>query len=62
MKFLNILAINYLLAQAWALSIGGKHMVIERDSDSLQDIVSGLDTLSENDYSIPSRSAMMSTH
>ncbi|RDW80818.1 putative beta-galactosidase [Coleophoma crateriformis] len=39
MRFLSILATGCLVAQTWALSIGGKQMVVERDSDGLQDIV-----------------------
>ena len=41
MKFLWALAIcTSLVAQAATLSIGGKHMRVERENDGLQDIVS----------------------
>jgi hypothetical protein len=42
MKLLRHLAIATLAAQAAALSIGGRQMVVERESDGLQDIVSFL--------------------
>ena len=41
MKLLRALVVAALAAQAAALSIGGKQMVVERESDGLQDIVSG---------------------
>jgi hypothetical protein len=40
MKFGNVLAILALAAEAVALSIGGKQMHVERESDGLQNIVS----------------------
>jgi hypothetical protein len=40
MKLLRALAIAALAAQAAALAIGGRPMIVERDSDGLQDIVS----------------------
>jgi hypothetical protein len=40
MKLQSILAILALATEAVALSIGGKQMHVERDSDGLQDIVS----------------------
>ena len=40
MKLLRALAALLLAAQAAALSIGGKQMHVERESDGLQDIVS----------------------
>lgn len=40
MKLLNALASVSLAAQAVALSIGGRQIVIERESVGLQDIVS----------------------
>jgi hypothetical protein len=40
MKLLRALTIAALAAQAAALTIGGRHMVVERDNDGLQDIVS----------------------
>jgi hypothetical protein len=39
MRFLETLALLGLAAQAIALSIGGKNVVVERESDELQDIV-----------------------
>lgn len=39
MKFLKSLAVLGCAAQAIALSIGGKHFVVARESDGLQDIV-----------------------
>lgn len=42
MRFFAAFATVALAAQAAALSIGGKHMVVERDSDGLQDIVGHL--------------------
>jgi hypothetical protein len=40
MKFRQALAVFVLVARAAALSIGGKHMHVARDSDGLQDVVS----------------------
>lgn len=40
MKLLRALAIAALAAHAAALAIGGRPMIVERDSDGLQDIVS----------------------
>lgn len=40
MKFLRALSVAALAAQAAALSIGGRNMKIERESDGLQDLVS----------------------
>lgn len=40
MKLLRAITVFAFAAQAAALSIGGKNMKIERDSDGLQDIVS----------------------
>lgn len=40
MKLLRALTITALAAQAAALSIGGRHMKVERGSDGLQEIVS----------------------
>lgn len=40
MRFIQALLAVAFAAQAVALSIGGKHMLIEKDSDGLQDIVS----------------------
>jgi hypothetical protein len=40
MKLLRALTIAGLAAQAAALTIGGKHMKVERESDGLQDLVS----------------------
>jgi hypothetical protein len=41
MRLLRALTVAATLAvQTAALSVGGKHMVVERDSDGLQDIVS----------------------
>ena len=42
MKLQNVLAVLALAAEAVALSIGGKQMHVERDSDGLQNIVSSL--------------------
>lgn len=42
MKILRTITAFAFAAQAAALSIGGKHMTVERDSDGLQDIVSNL--------------------
>lgn len=42
MKVLRAITAFAFAAQAAALSIGGKHMTVERDSDGLQDIVSCL--------------------
>ncbi|RFU30989.1 hypothetical protein B7463_g5308, partial [Scytalidium lignicola] len=39
MKFLSLLLISALLGQAAALAVGGQRMVIERESDGLQSIV-----------------------
>jgi hypothetical protein len=39
MKLSNILSLFALAAEAVALSIGGKQMHVERDSDTLQNIV-----------------------
>jgi hypothetical protein len=41
MKLLRTLLVAALAAQAAALSVGGKQMVVERESDGLQNIVSG---------------------
>jgi hypothetical protein len=40
MKLLRIITLTALAAQAAALAIGGKEMIVERDSDGLQNIVS----------------------
>ena len=42
MKLGKVLTILVLTAQAVALSIGGKQMHVERDSDGLQNVVSFL--------------------
>lgn len=41
MKLLSTLSVLALAAHAVGLSIGGKRIVVERESDGLQDIVSG---------------------
>lgn len=41
MRFLRALAVGYAFAaQIAALSVGGKKMIVERDSNGLQNIVS----------------------
>lgn len=40
MKLLRALTVAALAAQAAALYIGGRQMIVERESDGLQDIVS----------------------
>lgn len=40
MKLFRAIGVAALAVQAAALSIGGKNMKVERDSDGLQDIVS----------------------
>ena len=40
MKLLRALAIAVFTVQAAALAIGQQHMIVERDSDGLQNIVS----------------------
>jgi hypothetical protein len=40
MKLLRALTVAALAAQTVALTIGGKHMKVERDSDGKQDLVS----------------------
>jgi hypothetical protein len=42
MKLSNALACLAFVARTVSLAVGGKQMVIERDSDGLQDIVSNL--------------------
>jgi hypothetical protein len=39
MRFLRAITLVGLAAQAVALAIGGKQMLVERESDGLQDIV-----------------------
>ena len=42
MKFRNIFTFLALAAEAATLTIGGKQMLVERDSDGLQNIVSNM--------------------
>lgn len=44
MKLLRALTVAALATQTAALAIGGKQMLVERDSDGLQNIVSALFT------------------
>jgi hypothetical protein len=52
MKLLRPLAIATLAAQAVALSIGGRQMVVERESDGLQNIVSSLTGASGGEHGV----------
>jgi len=47
MKLLRALSVAALAAQAAALTIGGRQMKIERDSDGRQDLVSSPSKLAE---------------
>lgn len=69
MKLFRALTVAALAAQAAALSIGGKNMIVERDSDGLQDLVSCTPKSKENSTKfdapgshILSRLRTMSTH
>jgi len=48
MRLFGAIGVAFLAVQAAALSIGGKNMKVERDSDGLQNIVSSIISLPYN--------------